>query len=66
MASYRPVDGFKSPAGRLPVQRDQLRAQRSVTSMGSLLLLPYTILYVYVLPRLTVDRVSLYEGSNES
>ena len=29
MAAYRRVDGFKSP-----VHRDQLRAQRSVTSMG--------------------------------
>ena len=29
-----------SPAGWLPVHRDQLRAQRSVTSMGKLLLLP--------------------------
>jgi len=27
-----------SPAGWLPVPRDQLRAQRSVTSMGSLYL----------------------------
>jgi len=35
---YRRVDGFKSPAGWLPVHLDQLRAQRSVTSMGSLYL----------------------------
>jgi len=34
MAAYRRVDGFKSPA----VHRDQLRAQRSVTSMGELYL----------------------------
>jgi len=27
MAAYRRVDGFKSPAGWLPVHRDQLRAQ---------------------------------------
>ena len=27
---------FTSPAGELPVHRDQLRAQRSVTSMGKL------------------------------
>jgi len=38
MAAYRRVDGFKSPAGWLPVHRDQLRAQRSVTSMGELYL----------------------------
>ena len=36
MATYRRVDGLKSPAGWLPVHRDQLRAQRSVTSMGEL------------------------------
>ena len=29
---------FTSPAGWLPVHRDQLRAQRSVTSMGKLYL----------------------------
>ena len=34
MAAYRRVDGLKSPAGW---HRDQLRAQRSVTSMGELL-----------------------------
>ena len=38
MAAYRRVDGFKSPAGWLPIHRDQLRAQRSVTSMGALYL----------------------------
>ena len=39
MAAYCRVDGvihFTSPAGWLPVHRDQLRAQRSVTSMGKL------------------------------
>ena len=37
--SLLPVYGvihFTSPAGWLPVHRDQLRAQRSVTSMGKL------------------------------
>jgi len=36
MAAYRRVDDIRSPAGWLPVHRDQLRAQRSVssTSMG--------------------------------
>jgi len=38
MAAYRRVDGFKSPAGWLPVHRDQLRAQCSITSMGELYL----------------------------
>ena len=38
MAAYRRVDGFKSPAGWLLVHRDQLRAQRSLTSMGELYL----------------------------
>ena len=33
MAAYHRVDGFKSPAGWLPVHRHQLRAQRSVASM---------------------------------
>jgi len=39
MAAYYRVYGvihFMSPAGWLPVHRDQLRAQRSVTSMGKL------------------------------
>jgi len=40
MAAYRRVDDLVSPAGWLPVHRDQLRAQRSVSSMGSLYLLP--------------------------
>ena len=43
MASYRRADDLYSPAGWLHVQRDQLRAQRSVTSMGSL----YLYLYCY-------------------
>jgi len=30
MATCRRVDGLKSPAGWLPVHRDQLRARRSV------------------------------------
>jgi len=34
MAAYRRVDDLRSPVGWLPVHRDQLRAQRSVTSMG--------------------------------
>ena len=42
MAAYRRVDDLRSPAGWLPVHRDQLRAQRSVSSMGNLYLLPGT------------------------
>ena len=45
MADYCRVYGvihFTSPAGWLPVHRDQLRAQRSVTSMGKLYLLLFT------------------------
>jgi len=38
MAAYRRVDDLRSPAGWLPVHRDQLQAQRSVSSMGSLYL----------------------------
>ena len=41
MAAYRRVDDLRSPAGWLPVHRHQLRAQRSVSSMGSL--------YIYLL-----------------
>ena len=41
MAAYRRVDDLRSPAGRLPVHRDQLRAQRSVSSMESLYLYVY-------------------------
>ena len=33
--TYR-MDDLRSPAGWLPVHRDQLRVQRSVSSMGSL------------------------------
>ena len=36
MAAYHGVVGLKPPAGWLPVYRDQLRAQRSVTSTGEL------------------------------
>jgi len=43
MTAYRRVDGFKSPAGWLPVPRDQLRVQHSVTSMGSL----YPFFYIH-------------------
>ena len=49
MAAYCQVNGvihFTSSAGWLPVHRDQLRAQRSVTSMGKLYLLPITFIKV--------------------
>ena len=38
MEAYRWVNDLWSPAGWLPVHRDQLRAQCSVSSMGSLYL----------------------------
>jgi len=40
------VDGFKSPAGWLPVHQDQLPAQRSVTSMGELYFTAF-LAYIY-------------------
>ena len=46
MADYCQVYGvihFTSPEGWLPVHRDQLRAQRSVTSMGKLYLFIFTL-----------------------
>jgi len=48
MAAYRRVDDLWSPAGWLPVHRDQLRAQRSVSSMGKLLPF-YRVICVLVL-----------------
>ena len=35
MAAYRRVNDLQSPAGWLPVHRDQLRTQRLMSSMGS-------------------------------
>ena len=43
MAAYRRVDDLRSPAGGLPVHRDQLQAQRSVSSMESLYLYLYLV-----------------------
>jgi len=34
MAAYRQVDDLWSPAGWLPIHRDQVWAQRSVSNMG--------------------------------
>ena len=50
MAAYRRVDGFKSPAGWLPVHWEQLQAQCSVTSIEKLNFFTfevYTILLIY-------------------
>jgi len=76
MAAYRRVDGLKSPAGRLPVHRDQLPAQRSVTIMGELRLSPlpddnlrtlYGITYVhrssYTNDRITHERTWSRDGA---
>ena len=41
MAAYCRVDDLQSSVGWLPEHRDQLWAQRSVTSMGSLYLVSY-------------------------
>jgi len=49
MAAYRRVDNLRSPAGWLPVHRDQLRAQRSVSSMGKPLPLPFTVIQLLLL-----------------
>jgi len=53
----------KSPAGWLPVHRDQLRAQRSVTSMGELyhltvaiMTLMYILLVVFTLQKVRSER----------
>ena len=44
MAAYRRVDDLQSPAGSLPVYRDQLWAQRSVSNMVMPLL--FTLQYL--------------------
>ena len=54
MAAYRRVDDLRSPAGWLPVHRNQLRAQRSVSSMWSLYLLPFYLLIQLNLPQAAV------------
>ena len=43
IAAYGQVDGLKSSASWLPVHRDQLRAQHSVTSMEKLYLIPFSV-----------------------
>jgi len=48
MAAYRRVDDLRSPAGLLPVHRDQLRAQRSVSSMGSFYLFYLSLFYLKI------------------
>jgi len=45
MAAYRRVDDLRSPAGWLPLHRDQLRAQRSVSSMEKPL--PFSLYFSY-------------------
>ena len=60
MAAYCRVYGvihFTSPAGRLPVHRDQLRAQRSVTGMGKL----YRTFYLLVSEKALNVELSLAE-----
>jgi len=55
MAAYRRVDDLRSPAGWLPVHRDQLRAQRSVSSTGSLYL--FTFLYRIAIYLETIEKL---------
>jgi len=62
MAAYCP-DELKSPACRLLVHRDQLRAQRSVTSMGELLFFNHTTL-VYLNHNNAVATASKYSFDN--
>ena len=66
MAAYYQVCGvihFTSPAGWLPVHGYQLRAQRSVTSMGKLYLLPF--LRAVSVWCAEADAVSAPDGSDE-
>jgi len=51
MAAYRRVDDLRSHAGWLPVHRDQLRAQRLVSSMGSLYLYLFYMLTHQTAPK---------------
>jgi len=70
MAAYRWVDNLRSPAGWLPVHRDQLRAQRSVSSMGSLYLYLFNItremhgLQLKIIIRMLWTRVWLLHGDS--
>ena len=56
---YRVIH-FTSPAGWLPVHRDQLRAQRSVTSMGKLYLFTFRIIYMWTIRGERPDHGLLY------
>ena len=56
MSACRRVDGLKSPAGWLPVHRDQLRSQHSVTSR------PMGELYHYRSPIYFVNLLTLFSG----
>jgi len=49
MAAYHRVNGLKSPADKLPVHWDQLRAQCSVMSMGELYLFTRLTAHSYAL-----------------
>jgi len=53
------VDDLRSPAGWLPVHRDQLRAQRSVLSMGSLYL--FTFLLQETVTQTLIMQVMCYQ-----
>jgi len=53
MAAYRRMDGLKPP-----VHRDQLRAQRSVTSMGELYIYFYFIVLNWSSKKQVFDTVA--------
>jgi len=59
MAAYHRVDDLRSPAGWLLVHWDQLRAQRSVSSMGSL----YLYFFIVLCGRRPVVADNLQSGS---
>ena len=66
MAAYRRVDDLRSPAGWLPVHRDQLQAQRSVSSMGSLYLtfyVRYVLLNIFIYLHANVTECTQCKGS---
>ena len=59
MAAYRRVDDPKPLVGWLPVHRDQLWAQRSVTSMGELTFL-YEKLHICIYDRQILSVTDLH------
>jgi len=65
MAAYRRVDDLRSPVGWLPVHRDQLQAQRSVSSMGRLYLFKKNIYWSTLALCCCVDACMRWRWSDE-